>query len=256
MTNYTTDTYEVKREIMTFAGKMTKGLNKPTRKFVTDMIYGIHGSGSGLLSDISRVLKENTKLINIIDRLATNLRKLTEPEIEQLWYNYRKQMKKTVPSEPIFIFDDTDIAKPYGRKFEDLDIVRDGSSITEKMVKGYHVCECVVLSEKEKQPLSIYSQIYSTRSDGFKSKNSYTLESIDTAFAFTEGRKRTSILDRGYDSNQIIDKLDVENSSFVLRLKDKRVFLFKKKAKKAGIAARQKKEKSEYLYCLATTKRR
>lgn len=46
----------------------------------------------------------------------------------------------------------------------------DGSSLDKKITKGYHVCESVILTEKEKQPISVYSEIYSCKSDSFKSK--------------------------------------------------------------------------------------
>jgi hypothetical protein len=63
MSNYTTDLYEVKREILMFSKEMSKGLSKTNQKFVSDMIYGINVSGSLMLSEISRGLQENIKLV-------------------------------------------------------------------------------------------------------------------------------------------------------------------------------------------------
>ena len=73
MSNYTTEIYEIKREIEKYSKKIGEDLSKPTQKFILDMIYGIHRSTSGLLSDISRNLTEKVKLANTIDRLSTNL---------------------------------------------------------------------------------------------------------------------------------------------------------------------------------------
>ena len=243
MDNYTADTYEVKREIMNFSKKMARGLSKPTQKFIADMMYGMHRSGSGLLSDIARKLNEPTKLSNIIDRLSTNLLELTERERQQLWANYRKEVKEEISDEPVFLFDDTDIAKPYGKAFEDLDKIRDGSDPNKKIVSGYNVCECVVLSEKEKQPLSIYSEIYSSKSPDFKSQNTYTLESIKEARKLADGKKMTCVLDRFYDSNQIIEELDKEDCTFIIRLKENRTFWFKNSVKAVGTVARERKGK-------------
>ena len=74
------------------------------------------------------------------------------------------------------LFDDSDMNKEYSKKLEDLDRVIDASSQDKKIVNGYHVCEATVLTKKEKQPMSIYSKIYSCKSANFKSKNAYTLE--------------------------------------------------------------------------------
>ena len=64
MNNFTTNTYEMKRDILNFSKKITEGLDKPTTKFVSEMIYGIEKSNSILFSEITRTLKENIKLKN------------------------------------------------------------------------------------------------------------------------------------------------------------------------------------------------
>ena len=54
----------------------------------------------------------------------------------------------------------------------------DASNKDKRIVNGYHVCEVTVLTRNEKWLMSIYSKIYSCKSDNFKSKNQYTIESI------------------------------------------------------------------------------
>lgn len=41
MNNFTTNTYEMKRDILNFSKKITNGLDKPATKFVSEMLYGI-----------------------------------------------------------------------------------------------------------------------------------------------------------------------------------------------------------------------
>ena len=41
MDNFTTNTYEMKRDILNFSKKICKGVSKPETKFVSDMVYGI-----------------------------------------------------------------------------------------------------------------------------------------------------------------------------------------------------------------------
>ena len=49
-------------------------------------------------------------------------------------------------NNPIFIIDDSDVTKPLGEKFEDLGIVRDGSSKNKTYEKGYHHTEIIGLT--------------------------------------------------------------------------------------------------------------
>ena len=242
MNNFTTNVYEMKREIVNFSKKVAKGLNKPTAKFVMDMEYGLAKSKSCLISNISRSLNEDIKLKDTIERLCDNLVRMNDNEYKIIENNYLEEVKKTLLDEPIFLFDDSDISKRYGLKFEDLDKVLDASSKAKEIVNGYHICEAVSLTKNELQPISIYSKIYSCKSKGFKSKNEYTKESIDRAIEISR-RRSNFVFDRGYDDNKIIDYVDKSNNNFVIRMDDKRTFLFKGKKKKCHEEAIRRKGK-------------
>ncbi len=41
MANFTSNTYTLKRKILTFANKISCSLPKPERKFIADITYGI-----------------------------------------------------------------------------------------------------------------------------------------------------------------------------------------------------------------------
>lgn len=172
MNYFTTNTYELKREIVTFSKKMANDVNKSTSKFVMDMQYGLAKSGSCLISEISRSLDEDIKLGYTVERLCDNLVNMYQDETETIWNNYLEEVKKNIKdTDNVVLFDDSDINKEYSKKLEDLDRVMDASSTDKRIVNGYHVCEATVLTKNEKQPLSIYSQIYSCKSDSFESKN-------------------------------------------------------------------------------------
>ncbi|WP_077612028.1 hypothetical protein [Clostridium sp. Marseille-P2415] len=51
MAHFTTNTYILKREILTFLNKISRKLSKPDRKFTADTTYGMLASGSCLLTD-------------------------------------------------------------------------------------------------------------------------------------------------------------------------------------------------------------
>ena len=227
MNNCTMNSYEMKRDILNFSKKISERVNKSTLKFIMDMQFGLAKSGSCLISEISRALDENIKLNYTIERLCDNLSNMYDDEKELIWNNYLDEVKKNVDLDnPIVLFDDSDINKEYSRKLEDLDKVIDASSQDKRIVNGYHVCEATILTKNEKQPLSIYSQIYSCKSENFESKNKYTIESIKTAEKLV-GSNFTGVFDRGYDDNKIFNYMEKNKHKFVVRLDDQRVLLFK-----------------------------
>ena len=242
MNNFTTNTYEMKREIEKFSKKVTNNTDKVTSKFVFDMQYGLSKGKSCLISEISRALDEKINLKNTIERLCDNLARLTDNQKNIIKNNYYKEINKYFSEEPVAIFDDSDISKRYGKKFEDLDRVVDASSSNKETVNGYHVCEAVILGKNEKQPFSVYSEIYSCKSKDFVSMNNYTIESIDTVIKVLN-KKCNMVFDRGYDDNKIIDYVDKTKNYFVIRMNDKRNFLFKMKKKNAYQEALKRKGK-------------
>ena len=243
MNNFTTNTYEMKREILNFSKKISEGLNNPTTKFLMDMQYGLSKGGSCLISNIARSLDEDIKLGYTIDRLCDNLSNLYKEEKEIIWNNYLNEVRKNIDEDnAVVLFDDSDINKEYSKKLEDLDKIIDASSRDKKIVNGYHVCEATVLTKNQKQPISIYSKIYSCQSDNFISKNSYTIESIKAAENLI-GNNFTGIFDRGYDDNKIFKYMSEKNHKFVIRLDDERTLLFKGKKRSVKEVSQSRKGK-------------
>ena len=243
MNNFTMNTYEMKREIFNFSKKLSNGLNKSTSKFVLDMQYGLAKGGSCLISEVARALDEKIKLGYTIERLCDNLAQLYPEEKEQIWKNYLKEVEKNIEKEnAVALFDDSDINKEYSKKLEDLDRVIDASSPDKKIVNGYHVCEATMLTKNEKQPISVYSKIYSCKSQNFRSKNNYTLESIKAVEELV-GDQFTGIFDRGYDDNKIFQYMSKGNRKFVVRLDDDRTLLFKGKKKSVEEVSKTRKGK-------------
>ena len=246
MSYFTMNTYEMKREILNFSKKITKGVKNPTTKFVMDMEYGLAKGGSCLISNIARSLEETIKLNYTIDRLCDNLSNLCLEEKKIIWNNYLEEVRENIDKEnAVVLFDDSDINKEYSKKLEDLDKVIDASSKDKRIVNGYHVCEATVLTKNEKQPMSIYSKIYSCKSEGFKSKNVYTLESIKETEKVI-GENFTGIFDRGYDDKKLFKYMSDNNHKFVVRLEDKRTLLFKGKKRSVEEVAKTRKGKIVY----------
>jgi len=226
MLNSTTNTYTLKREILSFSNNISRSLSKPNRKFTADITYGMLASESCLLTDVVDQLHEDTKKVNSVERLTRHLNKGIPRESLQ---SYLHTVRKWVPDEPVIHIDDSDIVKPNGYKFEALGIVRDGSkssntkSITEK---GYHVTEACIIT-RSNQPVSIYSRIHSSREKNFTSINDFTFDAMERGKAMFG--KATFVMDRGYDDNKMFLKLDELEQDYVIRLTAKRKLLFHNK---------------------------
>lgn len=246
MKNFTTDTYEIKRKIINFSNKLTIDSGQIQKKFLQDMIYGMSKSKSILLSFISEALIEKTKKINIIERLSNNLKRNLDKSIKK---NYDRQVNKVIGKSPVIMVDDSDIIKPYGNKFNSLGMVRDGSSKKKVYEKGYIVTEMVAITEKQKQPISLFSHIHSSKEKEYKSTNAITFKGLDEVID-TLNRKATYIFDRGYDMNELFKYMHKKEQEFIIRLTEKRNLFYKRKWYKATtlIDSRKGKIKTKVLF--------
>jgi len=218
MVNSTTVVYETKREILSYANKLSHGFGRVETKFIADMIYGIIASCSILLSDIADSLKEPINKKNTIDRLSQHLSKGV---ITGLYSNYTKTVQSLIPDAPVVLVDDTDIVKPCGRKFEGLGIVRDGSDPKNTCKKGYICTEMVVLSKASKQPVSLFSHIHSSHEKDYKSTNSITYQGIRQCVK-TLAKRAVFVFDRGYDANELFIFMDKMQQDYIIRLTSRR----------------------------------
>ena len=226
MVNFTSYTYQMKREILSFSNKISRKLSKPDKKFSADMTYGILASNSCLLTDIVDQLHEQTKKVNSVERLARHLNKGIPSFALK---SYLTTIRKWIPSEPVIHIDDSDVIKPEGRKFEALGLVRDGSKSTEAKniyEKGYHVTEACVLTAS-RHPVSIFSKIHSSKEKNDTSANDVTFSAMERGAALFG--KATFVMDRGYDDNKMFLKLDALKQDYVIRLKSNRKLFYHNK---------------------------
>ena len=223
MTYSTSNTYTLKREILTFSNKISRHLSKPDIKFTADMTYGMLASGSCLLTDIVDQLHETSKKVNSVERLTRHLNKGTPVKALNSYLSF---ICNWIQGEPVIHIDDSDIVKPDGYKFESLGIVRDGSKSTDTKniyEKGYHVTEACVLT-KSNHPVSIFSEIHSSKEKSFTSTNDITFSAMERGAAMFG--KATFVMDRGYDDNKMFLKLDELKQDYVIRLTAKRKLFF------------------------------
>lgn len=229
MFNSTTDVYVTKRETIHFAKSLVPKENKVETKFVTDSIYGILKSGSIILKEIATSLNESINIKNSIDRLSQNLRREISDDVQE---NYTQKIVKALDRSPVILVDDTDVIKPYGKKFEALGRVRDGSSKDNKIEQGYTVTEMVGLTAKTKHPVSLFSHLHSSKEKGYKSSNKVLFQGLNQVIDCL-AEKATFVFDRQYDMNALFHFMFKRKQNFIVRLTEKRKLFWKGKWFKA-----------------------
>jgi hypothetical protein len=213
-----TEIYQAKREIINYAKKLTLGMSKPTTNFVMDMLYGLAKGRSPLLAEISRALNEDITLLGTLKRLSRNATNFHD--YAKLDQNYLAAVQPQLKDDMLVIVDNSDITKPYGEKFEALGRVHDGSKgVTEK---GYLTTNITVATSKTKQPLPLYSHLFSAEETDFISTNVETYRGLNRVDQLFGDKKYTVVMDRGYDANDIITFLMQKQTDFIMRLTDKR----------------------------------
>ncbi len=225
MINYNRLGYEIKRDLVNFSEKISKGLKRPKSKFVVQMLYGILAGNKVHLSEIARSLNEKITLKKTIDRLSRNLFEFSEKDI--IMENYIAEVKKQIDEEQaVIVIDNSDITKPCSPKMQAISDVHDGS--TGEIRKGYFTVEAAVLSKNQKMPMSVYEKVLSSAEDGFISmthENLCCLKSLSAHF----GKNCVRTLDRGFDANDYYRYFLKNDEKFVIRVKKNRNVVYKNK---------------------------
>ena len=224
---------KVNEQLVKFSDKLSEGLKKTKKKFIHQMLFGIQASKDIKLSEVSRSLEEDIKLIKTENRLSRNLQDNTLS-----WYindKILKDAKNKIERDTVLAVDITHIHKPYAKKMDFLTRVWDG--MKKEAVNGYWVLEIIGANIYDEQLLPLYSELYSQDADGFKSENKQILKAIATTNTYTKGRG-VYVIDRGGDRKELIKSMLSDNLRFIIRIKQDRLYLLgnnrKKRAEEIG----------------------
>ena len=238
MTKYSTLGYNLKRDIFRYCGKISEKFHRPSQKFVMDMVYGLLSGKSCYLTGIARKLNENIALDKTVERLSRNL--MNFDCAEQLNENYFNTVKKHFDDSTVLVIDDSDVSKACSSKLEGLCKVRDGS--TGEIVDGYWYAGVSALAAEHKQPIPVYSRIYSSNEEDYISNNAETLKSFEFLSShFPKANIRA--LDRGYDAGYVFDYFIPHDEAFIVRMNDRNVLY---KGEKGLISKLARRFKGKY----------
>ena len=226
MHNYNMLNNEIQFNYQKFFHSLCKGMKVPESKFIFQSLTGILKSNSCHLSKIARNLNETILIKKTIERLSNNFMSFSDQTTLKANYINQIKEKNLIGDNPLFIVDDSDISKPLSKHLEGLDIVPDGSN-EHKPTLGYWLTEIVALTNN-KTPISTYSNLWSSKEDGFISKNKILYNALDENIN-NFGNIGTYLFDRYFDSNDLFKFMEEHKTNFIVRLKNNRNLLIKDK---------------------------
>jgi len=218
MINYNTLGNNLKVDLLKFSKKVSKSFNKPSQKFVFDMLFGIIAAKSCKLTEIGRSLKEPIAIKKTVERLGRNLSDFSQTEM--LMSNYLSAVKPSLGSDTMLLIDQGDVTKSCSPKMEAIGSVKDAS--TGEFADGYWTMGAVALSDKTQQPIPVYESLYPCQKQGglgFKAETKKCLQNLRENFDSSIPR----VLDRGFDSGEIITEFIENDEKFILRVNQNRV---------------------------------
>lgn len=215
---------KVKRKALALINKSKIDISKPEKKFILEMMIGMILTGSSNLTDIARSLREN---ISVKDTLKRLLRMLSHEKILDIANRVSlEESKSKVNGRTIFALDMGDITHQYGKKFENINYVHDGSSNSIK--PGYWLNQITGYNPSNCETFPVLLDMYSSKEKGFESSNTETINLIDKAISVT-GKEGLWVMDRGYDRNIMFKYLLNKELDFMVRMKSTRDLIVGKK---------------------------
>ncbi|MFZ2603141.1 MAG: transposase [Candidatus Omnitrophota bacterium] len=208
---------KVKSEIEHFSQAITQGLTKPKKKFIHQMLFGIQASRDIKLSNISRSLSEDIKLIKTENRLSRNA------QGEDLTVRFNediiKRAAKRILPDTVIALDLSDIHKPFAKKMDYLANVWNGSE--GKVTKGYWLLEATAADVDSETITPLYSELYSHEANKYESENQKILRAVELISRSTDKRGIFAI-DRGADRKILVGEFGKMAIRFVIRISARR----------------------------------
>ena len=208
---------KLREQMVRFSGELSAGLPKVTRRFVTEMIFGIQARGSVRLTEVGRALGERIALKKTEGRLSRQLgRERLDHEIQ------RRLIEHAAPrieEDTLLVLDLSDVTKKYAEKMEYLARVRDGSE--KELGWGYWTLNIVGANTKGTKIVPLYGRLFSHAVEGHHSENEEIREAIREV---SEGVRKRGIwvMDRGGDRDYLHHYLLHNKLRFLIRVRGDR----------------------------------
>jgi hypothetical protein len=204
-----------------FVAPILEAVDKPRKRFVQQAIRGILFSGSLVVMELSRWVRDDCS--DRFYRVKRLLNHLASPEgdLTAAVRRYRQAAASHIPPDTALILDLTDVAKPRARKMQYLDLVHDGSE--KQLVKGYWGIEVYAyLQDKRVMPLAM--DVYGIPDPAVGSEN-LQIERVVTAVHQDLAGQGIWVADRGLDRLEAYEMWFSLNARFIVRQRGDRTIV-------------------------------
>lgn len=227
--NFSQIANKLRSKITKFSGILSEKLDKTSRRFVCEALYGIMASESVMLTEIGRQLESKVSLKKIEERFS---RQLCKPE---LWSCIQDSVLSLaqghIKENTLLVLDLSDICKKYAEKMEYLAGVRDGSE-DGNIVDGYWTTQVIASEVGSSEVVPMYFSLYSQAAPDFVSENEEILKTINRVSKSTQN-KGIWVIDRGGDRDALYESLLTHKRQFIIRLVGTRDLVYEGKATRA-----------------------
>jgi hypothetical protein len=204
-----------------FLAPMLEQVDKPRKRFLQQTIRGILFSGSLVVMDLGRWVRDDCS--DPFYRLKRLLNHLASPraDLRPAVSGYRQAASVHIQPDTALILDLTDLAKPRAKRMPYLNLVRDGSDNT--LVMGYWCIEVYAyLQNKRLMPLAM--EVYGIDDPAVGSEN-LQIERVVTAVHKDLQGKGVWVADRGLDRLEAYEMWFSLNAHFVVRQRADRIMV-------------------------------
>ncbi len=196
-----------------YVGPLAALMDQPRRRFLRQAIGAVLLSGSLVVSEFARWIKDEcSDRFYQIKRLLNHLVS-PEGDLTPAIGSYRRLMARHIEHDTPILIDITDIAKPRARRMKYLAMVRDASQ--DRLVNGYWCLE-VYAHLKGKRVIPLAMDVFSVEDPATGSQN-LQIERTFRAVNEALNGKGIWVADRGFDGLYYYETWFLQECNFVVR---------------------------------------
>jgi hypothetical protein len=198
-------------------------LSDEESRLATAIVAAISKNETCLVSDVARTLGGDGDLRKIARPFYDGLSR-KRSGLDDLPDAWLRLVAPTADRMPFIAVDPSDIAKPHGKAFDNLDIVRDASDRDKRKLPGFHTVQIEATDDRHRN-LPLWHQVFSTVAPGYHGWYETIGRAVEAVLARL-GRDATWLFDRGCDAGDFYDFLLRLHITWVVRQLQTRNVIF------------------------------
>lgn len=196
-----------------FLAPMLDVVDRPRKRFLQQVIRGILFSGSLVVMELGRWVRDSCSDRFYRDKRLLNHLVSPQGGLTAAVSRYRQAVSRYLQPDTALILDLTDLAKPRARRMQYVNLVRDGSE--DKLVMGYWCIEVYAhLPHKRLIPLAM--DVYGIDDPAVGSEN-LQIQRVVTAVHRDLQGQGVWVADRGFDRWEAYEMWFSLNAQFIVR---------------------------------------